>query len=68
MKEENDFWQVVDNFIDAVLARYEPRAEEDDLNQVFMRGPFAGWSERQLYLTAKDLDESRTKYPLYKVK
>jgi hypothetical protein len=63
MRIDTNFFDVTDAFIDAVLDRFKDR-EVDDLLQVFMRGPFAGWSEGQLYELAKGLDDNRKNYPL----
>ena len=58
------FWQITDDFIEAVLARYKD-ADRDELNQVFMRGPFCGWSERNLLELAEQMDKNRKDYPLW---
>lgn len=62
--EEPDFWQATENWIRAVEARYEGR-DTDDLTQVFMRGPFAGMSERQVAELAREWRENGTAYPLH---
>lgn len=59
----SEFQKATSEFIDAGLLHYANR-EPDDLTQVFMRGPFAGWSERQVYDLIKDLDQNRNLYRL----
>ena len=57
------YWETVDAFIDATLDKYHG-FDPDDLTQVFMRGPFAGHSEREVYEWAKEMDKSRKRFPL----
>ena len=38
----------------------------DALTQIFMRGPFAGWSDGDVKKFIMDLDERDTKYPIHK--
>lgn len=61
---EQDFWSITHKWIDAVLKRYE-NATSGSLNQVFARGPFAGWSEREVYELAKRMHKSTTDFPLW---
>jgi len=60
---KSEFLKAVNEFIDAGLMHYVHH-NPDDLTQVFMRGPFAGWSERQVYDLIKDLDQNRNLYKL----
>lgn len=57
-----EYWQLTDQWIAATRKRYE-RFTSSDLTQVFMRGPFAGWSERELKQLADKLHENNTKWP-----
>lgn len=59
-----DFWELTSVWIQAVKGRYAGYTGSD-LNQIFMRGPFAGWSERELYELAKRMDEAQTKFPIW---
>lgn len=63
MNEPTDFWALTEQWIAAVRARYKDQ-KRGDLTQVFMRGPFAGWSERQLAQFADEMHEKNTTYPL----
>ncbi len=59
-----DYWQIVEDWIMATRARYANFASSD-LTQVFMCGPFAGWSEREVKELADRLHENSTKYPVW---
>ena len=61
----DDFWAVTELWIQAVERRYEG-CDRDDLTQVFMRGPFAGLSEREVACLADRLRESATQFPLHR--
>ena len=63
----NDEWQeATDNWIKLTLSRYEG-FDHSDLTQVFMRGPFAGWSERMVVELAKGMDDANKKVPRHKL-
>jgi hypothetical protein len=61
----DDFWTATEIWIQAVERRYDG-SDRNDLTQIFMRGPFAGWSEREVACLADQLRESTTKYPLHR--
>jgi hypothetical protein len=58
MTDKTDIWAVSDRFIDTVLDYYRSYTD-DELTQVFARGPFAGMSERELYELVKHWDDNR---------
>lgn len=62
---EESYWKAVEDWIAATKKRYGgfSRAE---LTQCFMRGPFAGWSERQVAELADLLADNATRFPLSK--
>jgi len=60
-------YEATTKFIAAVLEEYEG-CERSDLTQVFMRGPFAGWSEREVAQLADQLDANQKLFPRYVVK
>ena len=61
--EAQNAWQeATDRWIELTLEKYCKR-NVDDLTQVFMRGPFAGWSERMVLELAMKLDKSNKKVP-----
>jgi hypothetical protein len=63
---DRDQWQLAtDHWIELTLKKYRERGP-DDLTQVFMRGPFAGWSEHMVLELAMKLDESNTNLPRHK--
>ena len=52
-----DWQKATDNWIKATLERYDG-FEPSELTQVFIRGPFAGWSEREVYKLAIELNRA----------
>ena len=63
---DQDKWQLAtDHWIELTLKKYQGW-DSDDLTQVFMRGPFAGWSEHMVLELAMKLDESNTNLPRHK--
>ena len=61
----DDFWTATEAWIQAVERRYEG-CDRNDLTQIFMRGPFAGMSEREVACLADRLRESTKRYPLHR--
>lgn len=53
-----DINAIADQFIGQVMKYYDGYSE-DELSQVFARGPFAGMSERELYWMVKHWDNNR---------
>ena len=65
--EDQEEWEITtDYWIELTLNKYKG-FERDDLTQVFMRGPFAGWSERMVYELAENMDKSNKKVPRHKL-
>ena len=64
-RSPDDFWTATEVWIRAAERRYEG-CDRADLTQIFMRGPFAGMSEREVACLADRLRESTTKYPLHR--
>jgi len=65
-EEQQDEWQLAtDYWIELTLEKYKGY-DPDDLTQVFMRGPFAGWSERMVLELAVKMDDANTKVPRHK--
>ncbi len=63
---EQDAWQeATDNWIKLTLERYNG-FDPDELTQVFMRGPFSGWSERMVYELACNMDDANKRAPRHK--
>ena len=52
-----DWQEATDNWIKATLERYDG-FKPSELTQVFMKGPFSGWSEREVYELAQQLDKA----------
>jgi len=62
MSNYKEWHEATDKWIKLTLKKYEG-FEPDDLTQVFMRGPFAGWSEWMVYELALKLDDANKKLP-----
>jgi len=61
-KELNEWQLATDHWIELTLDKYKGW-DSDDLTQVFMRGPFAGWSERMVLELAMKMDDANKKAP-----
>jgi|GEM_PF-1592335 hypothetical protein len=66
MSNYKEWQEATDNWIKLTLEKYEG-FEPNDLTQVFMRGPFAGWSERMVYELAENMDKSNKQVPRHNV-
>ena len=65
-KEKQNAWQeATDNWVKLTLEKYDGY-DINDLTQVFMRGPFAGWSERMVVELAMGMDDANKKVPRHK--
>ena len=62
---ENPLQLATKAWIEAVQKYYEREKDRNELTQVFMRGYFAGWSERQVAELADELDNNKKQYPLW---
>jgi hypothetical protein len=64
--EAQSNWQLItDRWIELTLDKYKGY-DINDLTQVFMRGPFAGWSERMVLELAMKMDDANKKVPRHK--
>lgn len=55
-------------WIESIREYYKNEPNRNNLTQIFMRGYFAGWSEREIASLADKLLENDTLYPLWKDK
>jgi len=62
---ENPLQLATKAWIEAVQKYYEREKDRNELTQVFMRGYFAGWSEKQVAELADELDKNEKQYPLW---
>jgi len=62
---ENPLQLATKVWIEAVQKYYEREKDRNELTQIFMRGYFAGWSERQVAELADELDKNEKQYPLW---
>lgn len=60
---EGAYWKSVSDWVRDTRVRYSG-CYRGDLTQCFMRGPFAGWSERQVAELADLLAQNATRFPL----
>jgi len=62
----NNWHEATDHWVELTLKKYEG-FEPNELTQVFMRGPFAGWSERMVYELAENMDKANKQVPRHNV-
>jgi hypothetical protein len=65
-KEAKAWQEATDHWIELTLEKYDAW-DSEDLTQMFMRGPFAGWSERMVYELAYNMNEANNKVPRHKI-
>ncbi len=64
---ENPLQLATKNWIEAVQKYYE-NTRSNELTQIYMRGYFAGWSEREILRLAERLLKNEQDYPLWRDK
>lgn len=64
MEEEIDLQSVTKIWVEAVRKYYQNEPDRLKLTQIFMRGYFAGWSEREVAQLADKLEDNIKKYPI----
>ena len=57
--------QATKTWIESVQKYYENTAS-NELTQIYMRGYFSGWSEREILELAENLLKNEQDYPLYR--
>jgi hypothetical protein len=65
---ENPLQLATKTWIEAVQKYYEREKDRSQLTQIYMRGYFAGWSERQIVELADALAKNEQDYPLWRDK
>ena len=61
---ENPLQSATKTWIEAVRKYYENEPDRNKLTQIFMRGYFAGYSEREVAMLADKLYKNQEDYPL----
>jgi hypothetical protein len=61
---ENPLQSATQLWVEAVRKYYENEQDRNQLTQIFMRGYFAGWSEREVAMLADKLYNNQKDYPL----
>jgi len=64
LKQKTGYWESLIHWLEQVQKAFEGKDRDWDLTQVYMRGPFAGWSESNMVKFADELWENEQKYPL----
>lgn len=62
---ENLLQSATKTWVESVQKYYEREQNRNELTQVFMRGYFSGWSEREVAQLADQLAKNIKDYPLY---
>jgi hypothetical protein len=65
---ENPLQLATKVWIKAVQKYYEHEKDRNQLTQIFMRGYFTGWSEREVAKLVDQLDKNEKQYPLWENK
>lgn len=60
----NPLQQATKTWIESVQKFYE-NTPKNELTQIYMRGYFCGWSEREVLCLAENLLKNEQDYPLY---
>ena len=58
------YWASLQNWLNMVHESFKGQ-DRDGLNQLYMRGPFAGWSQEKVVRLADELWENFQKYPFH---
>ena len=61
----NALQQATKTWIESVVKYYE-NTPRNELTQIYMRGYFSGWSEREIVEFANKLAKNDKDYPLYR--
>lgn len=61
----NPLQQATKTWIESVQKYYE-NTPQNELTQIYMRGYFSGWSEREIVEFANKLAKNEKDYPLYR--
>ena len=61
----NNLQQATKTWIESVQKYYE-NTRSNELTQIYMRGYFSGWSEREIVEFANKLAKNEKDYPLYR--
>ena len=64
---ENTLQSATKTWITAIQKYYE-NTPRNQLTQIYMRGYFSGWSERQILELADKLEQNEQDYPLWRDK
>lgn len=65
---ENLLQSATKTWIEAVQEYFKYEPNRNKLTQIYMRGYFAGWSEREIATLADKLEQNERDYPLWKDK
>lgn len=63
-EEDNLLHTATKKWVESVQKYYENEPDRTQLTQIFMRGYFSGWSEREVAQLADELTNNQKQYPL----
>jgi hypothetical protein len=58
------YWESLIGWLEQVQKAFEGQDRDWDLNQIYMRGPFAGWSQEKMVRLADELWDNEQRWPL----
>lgn len=61
---ENLLQSATKTWVESIQKYYENEQDRNQLTQIFMRGYFTGWSEREVAQLADNLIKNQQQYPL----
>lgn len=63
LKQKTGYWESLIHWLEQVQEAYKGQ-DRDDLTQLYMRGPFAGWSQERMVRLADELWKNEQEWPL----
>ena len=63
LKLKTGYWGSLIHWLELVQEAYKGQ-DRDDLTQLYMRGPFAGWSQEKMVRLADELWDNEQRWPL----
>lgn len=63
LKQKTGYWESLIHWLEQVQKAFEGQ-DREDLTQLYMRGPFAGWSMEKMVRLADELWENEQRWPL----
>ena len=64
LRTQTGYWESLIRWLEQTQEAHKGQDRDWDLTQVYMRGPFAGWSQSDMVKLADKLWENEQKHPL----